>query len=1726
MLVRALQRLENAASRVPFSTSGSAPFFLCATSLRIERRASARAGAGAGAGANCCNFSTTAGRAQFHRARTRHPVRSLRLQPRPAKSSPGDFLYPPVLVGGQLSEGCYSRSSEGSPGVSTRGYATAAGAGASDGSGNGKKRGRPKKKPAAIDDLDSGSTSTDKKSISRKRKQKSNKAKEVESQDASHLSDLRRNDALTATIAEIIAHGSSQTASTAHQNLSEARQRRRKSRKSEKVEQGHDGDANSNSKSHSQLVSDEDLRRTHALIETLYEVLSFKASGRTKSSGHDSADAVKTSPPIEKQAVNENTEDKKDLRQTSALVDMLYDVVSQRPLSSTAEYIKPAHIVNENPDPKQHSTQSRSTEPSLDTPFQDQPLSQNHDLFPDLRRNTDVISDIQSTLSSQQAVPLTPAAPARNFPSTSSLSGVERNAAFISVLQSSISHPLPSSSGDPLPSSSHAIPPTDTRQNESFIRTVQPVISSNSPDSQTPIRLQPLDSTDTPDFDRRRHLDLVQNRALVNTLQATISNTPSSPSNSNESGWPLNSHYGREIGTRDPITDSQKLAQDRSDDIQHNISADIRRQTALLDDTADVISSGHASKMPPNTSSQQSSTSSSPSDKDNQSPNSDSQNDTPPNDIELILSQKRSREHSRLWELYELADSPPDLASKVIDYQCRSHMIDDILRCMYLFETIQDPSEQDYLNIIRSILHDEKGSIAGGSSKIVDICREAFQRGKAEMCFHSAFFMHIAKADWRTASRLWDFKPSHIGTKDQLALLWQYHQRDMLRIPQRILDIIQGIKSKDLQLINHLEPLTNFLVFSVVSSKRHMGAVPMDMIMSIFDGLWDLNILDIRHLYWAFATLQQIDRLEGSVRSMLLYRFYRERFPGVKVPETTMIGFFVTLSKLNVCQGLYTLLSDSRRYYGRPPYYAYLHAMKIFSRQGKIGDVEQLLDMYIKDHGRPKDLAIITPLLNAYGILGKVDDVKKRIDMIRDEYRLTPDAATWNILLKAYAVNDDILGAFWVVDGMHRNGVQPNARTFTMLLNILARRRDISTLLDVFEKIKEMSIDIDRPLMKPVVAALCEDERYAAAEALAERITKLDLEGSATPVWNVLLSKYASNVDTHSVERVHKKMLSLGVVPDSMTYGALMYALTRTGCTNAAVLILERLHRSRKLHANEFHYAIILGGYLRERNRDMVHVIHKEIQERFGRANPSANFSVLQSRIARDLQAWAEQGGPESGRELLLEHAEEFLNSVMERTSAADLALNTPQPGMGRKSIRVSYPHLFYEKMMEVYAKHGALDKVGEMFEKLKERQRYIRPHDVHTTPHTFRVLMLAHLKAGNHDAVASCWKTVFEGLKVLATPVPESPSNTAQPIIPAFKFSLSYCMSLYMRSLASQGEYGQIKTLISDIEQAGFGLTTDNWSLYVKLLALSDKPEDQLLAFKYFEKLFIRNFPGWKEIVRGYVKRPRDAPPSLDLLEERVYDRGKPLNMLGKRGRRVWAKIRPDYMQPTYTAMVYLASAYLTFQSRAVVDGGAELSKLGEIGPRTLMTLGDMPVLQERYQKVLLKGQSPVTNAPPHEHDEKSPVWEGGILGPGGRRADTTPLELTSYEGRLVPKKNRPYIRPLLQLTSEPDEEDMLAILEADRRWRETLRERLTTPRESRDIDEIVRREDELDVEDERLYDIYPYNDKAFMEEQHIRRNESTDREHARIRRRRTPGGIRAIEERLKRGKAPWASS
>jgi len=203
------------------------------------------------------------------------------------------------------------------------------------------------------------------------------------------------------------------------------------------------------------------------------------------------------------------------------------------------------------------------------------------------------------------------------------------------------------------------------------------------------------------------------------------------------------------------------------------------------------------------------------------------------------------------------------------------------------------------------------------------------------------------------------------------------------------------------------------------------------------------------------------------------------------------------------------------------------------------------------------------------------------------------------------------------------------------------------------------------------------------------------------------------------------------------------------------------------------------------------------------------------------------------------------------------------------------------------------------------------------------------------------------------------------------------------LQALGSSNQHSKIPDVVSEFQKLGFSLTTHNWTAYIQTLAGSAKAPDQLEAFVTFENRFMPNFPGWNRLRRGFGVKPEGAPATIHYLEN--PKRGRYRNSLGKVARRLWSKIDPEFMQPTYVTMIYLASALIDFSERSITDGGAQLRALLSVAPKTIRALSDMPRLREKFQGVILRHQEQQRDKEMEPHEPF--VWTGGVLGVGGEQ-------------------------------------------------------------------------------------------------------------------------------------------
>ncbi|KAJ5824090.1 Tetratricopeptide-like helical [Penicillium robsamsonii] len=1003
--------------------------------------------------------------------------------------------------------------------------------------------------------------------------------------------------------------------------------------------------------------------------------------------------------------------------------------------------------------------------------------------------------------------------------------------------------------------------------------------------------------------------------------------------------------------------------------------------------------------------------------------------------------QKDGSEFDKAWVLYVAAGYPSKFQPALCAYMSKSSEKKERIRAWALFNEIapEDRTEIDFMNIIRSQL---LSLPAEKPLFLHKICKQAIAMPFAQNII-SLGLMHMME------NRQWA----------KIGLLW----RALLRIPENerppldsLLDRIDEFHFPGNSLSRHLlafkmalshDPketnaanmnakmdFARHLVGRFLESDHLVKLTPISTMLPLLRTYHSLGLLKDQHYLSVVRAFLSSKQRSEFVKCILVYRQLRLDFPDAKVDAKMIRAIAQRLSEFGMTDSMPYFLDEEASFDEdkRPCITSYNDAMGAFSRIGDVQTVQRLFDRFLADHGHPKSARSVTPLLAVHARLGDVNETRRQFNRIPTEFGIPLNTICWNILLLAYATARDLSGAMSTFSEMRETRVPPDSFTFGTLMGIFAKRGDVEAIRQLLKEAQTSGVQITRPMLDAAVEAYCKNGQLGYAEELVESSWNLAVGGSPLRMWNFLLMRYAFRVSKYSFRRVLDRMGQLGFKPDGMTYAAVMLAYVYAMQVDRARTTLKKMHNAG-FEPTEYHYSILLLGYVKHRNRDMVHIISREMQARFGRVGMEGSLLNLRMQILRDVENAKDLQTPVE--DIVLENAEKTLSESIANFTAnpspvntrlSNTLLSTPSKGFAVESFTATH----YQRLVEAYGFQGAAEKALQTFAHYMQVRRTAGSSDgdeLDSLPIDFiKAIMNAYLETHKYEKVEECWNSIMAGISkytgtsdletffserspMSTVPAPaESPlpsmlsistTQAEKPkIIHAQRFILDYPLSLYMQSLARRGMFEKIHQVVAEVQAAGFALTGINWSTYVKMLATSDNYPDNVEAFRLFEEKFIAHFPGWSWFLKGYGVRPINAPVTLLHLEGRSGIT-KPRRMMGKLARKHWRKIQRDYMHPDYPTMVQLASALQRLRQTSIIEGNEDLANLYEIAPKTVDALAAMPYVADRYQGTILRGKeakSDISPRPAHMFSTPS-----GALGPflGPHRAKERSFDDASQE-------------------------------------------------------------------------------------------------------------------------------
>ncbi|KFY09835.1 hypothetical protein V491_07943 [Pseudogymnoascus sp. VKM F-3775] len=686
--------------------------------------------------------------------------------------------------------------------------------------------------------------------------------------------------------------------------------------------------------------------------------------------------------------------------------------------------------------------------------------------------------------------------------------------------------------------------------------------------------------------------------------------------------------------------------------------------------------------------------------------------------------------------------------------------------------------------------------------------------------------------------------------------------------------------------------------------------------LSIFTQLERLGLATESIYQNTILKLLKMDRTKMVVR---LYRKFRQT-NGILTTHI-LDAILKIFCKYKSNMGMHQILEDWVRYFDKPSSPAYRMVMTAFASQGNVEAVKGLWKKYLErqTYGRIRNADDLLPLMHVHAKRGEVDDVVNIFENMGTEYGVVPNIKHTNILLNAYGKAHAVDKAFEHYSRLLDSDVRPDKITIGTMMGICTQRGDATAARELYNSAAALGIRPNVAMIDCLVLGDIQNGDIDRAEETCVKALTMALDGPKTRMWNYLLVAYGMGRDLENVSRVHRIMGSSNIPPDTYTYSALMQALAVAGQPSRAWKILTEVMPEAGVQATEFHYAVVMGGFIATKELDMVFHVKDHMLRRPEGLKPgfSSNIQIMKAAIMDDSRR-IQSGDADTN----FAKAEDYFFQFLMNTDRQELA-SSPRKGMGHEPLDVAYSAAYFDFYMFICGQHRAFDRVKQLYDDFMQRL----PEDRRSQPpiRILNALMVSRLKENDHVGVREAWEFALMRAKERGKPI--SGNNS---LLYSHRLSLCRPLSTLIKSLAAQNKLTQLEGTIADIRSFGFELDSNNWNLYVQALTNAHKYQE---AFSVCEKRLMPGWLGWAMI--------RQVEPRRNRLS--LKDRAR--------------KRDPTYLRPIYHTILMLSRAYLDMEGSYSTAGQAYhvLKYVDQHCPLTLNAIQTMRRTEDDLEKEIL---------------------------------------------------------------------------------------------------------------------------------------------------------------------------
>lgn len=655
--------------------------------------------------------------------------------------------------------------------------------------------------------------------------------------------------------------------------------------------------------------------------------------------------------------------------------------------------------------------------------------------------------------------------------------------------------------------------------------------------------------------------------------------------------------------------------------------------------------------------------------------------------------------------------------------------------------------------------------------------------------------------------------------------------------------------------------------------------------------------------------------------------------PGVKLERSLLEELLDIDLRSEVPKVTFELVGCLRTQYGKPRIKIYKRLMRKFATAGEAASVAKILGYFVADYPLSKDLKIFHQCISVHFWRADPERAISALTDIRDRYGCEPDLICHNTIIQTFSRVDDVDSAWAWLEKMKQANIEPDDETYLAIMRPYSKRGDVDALQDVLKIAQEKGAGRTLRMVDLQVLANINNGRLTEAEDIIEEALAFDVEGSRTPMWNMLINAYAFRGDIRKVQTLHARMREAAVPDDTRTYASLITCLCVLKLPQSGVKILETVMPRMGLKPTVLHYAAIMDGFLHTKGKmayRFAFPIYQRMLEQGLKPNITTQNVLIRAAARVDKDDHAVSGGvPE------FVNARQVFNQVVATLDPSQLGSSAPQKYVHPDRLDEAFIANFFGRLMYLYGSTGDVATFAEMFDAYAKKAAEFSDRDIAQSPplRILSALLVAHIRGGDLEEIERCWYLTLDKSEGLARKESTKDLSEANWVLFSRRLIINLPLQHFIDYLYDQGRFQDMIDVVNRLLHDGYDLNHRNWNAYIQYLCASPDHRHKILALEKCESELIHAWASWK-----------DMSPRFKL-KYRFKGMAK-ANMRVKGG------------APTYKTFVWLTKAFIDLgiqrESRHRKPGVQELLDSGG-ALRTLEAVRGMPMKNDYEQQTIL---------------------------------------------------------------------------------------------------------------------------------------------------------------------------